>query len=263
MSDNGEPTPVVPAGPLAPVLQTEITVAEEGKPDMASPRVGQIRQFIQAHLNIIRVAEFGLAAAFGAGAWYAGGDMFIVLPGLVFALAFASAGILASNLRTTFAVGWIILFALLFSGEGAILHWHSGWLGTQESAQTAPPTPSAPPAPATEYALLNNEELRRIAYEMSQDVGDFYHVYNDRAAEIRRNELLSSAEKGDQYESLDNDVSQKFKEKFASKYTALQAEMERRISDNMYHQSFGQGMIDLDSLPYLAEVLKREAKKLP
>jgi hypothetical protein len=274
MSDSGESIPTVPAT----VAQSDVTGEEESRPSEPTP-VGSIRLFIQLHLSIIRVAEFGLAAGFAAGAWYGGGDMFIVVPGIIVAWAFASVGILSSNLKTATAAVWILFFAFVFAGEGGILRWHFGQAVEQLSQNTAPipamslpitgeqgpkmAPPAAPSEPPSEYSPLNNESLRIAAYEISQEISDLREKYYDTSVKIQFNSNLSSEDKAEQLERLDDDAAKVFIEKFSAKYRSIQAELESRTNDRSRHLSLDKTMVDMASLPYLAQTIKEKAKNLP
>jgi hypothetical protein len=273
MSDSGESIPTVPAT----VAQSDVT-GDESRPSDPTP-VGSIRQFIQLHLSIIRVAEFGLAAGFAAGAWYGGGDMFIVAPGLILAWAFASAGILASNLKTATAAVWVVFFAFVFAGEGGILRWHFGQPAAEQLSQnTAPITamshpitgeqgqktaaPAAPSEPPSEYSPLNDESLRIAAYELSQEIFDLGQKYYDTSIKIQFNNL-SSADKAEQLERVDSDAAKVFIEKFSAKYRSIQTEIESRTNDRSNHISLNKTMVDMASWAYLAKTIKEKAKNLP
>jgi hypothetical protein len=275
MSDSGESIPTVPAT----VAQSDVTHDDESRPSEPAP-VGSIRQFIQLHLSIIRVAEFGLAAGFAAGAWYGGGDMFIVVPGLILAWAFASAGVLASNLKTATAAVWVMFFAFVFAGEGGILRWHFGQPAIEQLSQnTAPITamsppitseqgpktagPSEPSEPPSEYSPLSNESLRIAAYELSQEIFDLHQQYYSRSVKIQFNNNLSSEDKAEQLERLDNEATKVFIESFSAKYKSIQTAIESKTGDRSNHISLDKTMVNMDAWSYVAQTIKEKAKNLP
>jgi hypothetical protein len=107
--------------------------------------------FFRRHIAIIRTAEFTLSATFAGGAWFAGGDMFLVIPGLVIAWIFACAGFMASKLATMATFAWCIFAAAVFVGEAGVLYWHfhSTNLNSlpHEKFPPARPPEANPPAP--------------------------------------------------------------------------------------------------------------------
>jgi len=116
------------------------------------PLWSRVRNFFRRQIAVIRLAEFGVALAFAIGAWFAGGEMFLVIPALVLAWGAAFIGLLASNLRGRYVALWATIIAGGLVTEGSILYWHfheadartllAQWTGKFQPAK--PPPVSAP-----------------------------------------------------------------------------------------------------------------------
>jgi hypothetical protein len=93
-------------------------------PPPDDPFFYRVRDFLRRNVQFVRAAEFAIAVAFAGGAWYAGTDMFIVVPGLVFAWIFATAGLIASNLSLRATALWSVTIFVILGSEGAVLYLH-------------------------------------------------------------------------------------------------------------------------------------------
>jgi len=120
-------------------------------PPPADPFWSRVRSFFRRQIAVIRLAEFGVALAFAIGAWFAGGEMFLAIPAIVFAWGAAFIGLLASNLRGRYVALWAIIIAGALIAEGSVLYWHfheahaRALLARWSKFQ---PRPQPPPAPA-------------------------------------------------------------------------------------------------------------------
>ncbi len=93
-------------------------------PPVSERRKESIREFFRKHIAVIRTGEFALSAACAVGAWFGGGDMWLIAPVLFLGFCFAFAGIMATNISQKAAIAWCCFAAIFFTGEGFALHWH-------------------------------------------------------------------------------------------------------------------------------------------
>jgi hypothetical protein len=94
------------------------------------PDHGRTQAFFRRHTNTI-ISHPVCAFFFGAflacclGAWFSGGEMFIMIPALILGGICASvAWWWAPGLSRWAKIGWIVVSAAPLFAEGAILHWH-------------------------------------------------------------------------------------------------------------------------------------------
>jgi hypothetical protein len=93
-------------------------------PPEDEPWSSRARNLFRERVKFIRAAEFALSLGCAAGAWFAGSDMFLAVPGLIFAWIFAAAGLVASNLSSRLTILLCVVAAAIFVTEGGILYWH-------------------------------------------------------------------------------------------------------------------------------------------
>jgi hypothetical protein len=91
--------------------------------------------------------------------------------------------------------------------------------------QIAQPTSQA--APTTD-----SDSIRRLSYQLSQEIDDFYDSYNSRRRSIQ-SETVSETKAADT-EALEKEISNEFKEKFKFRYLSLVEGM-NKLGINTYN----------------------------
>jgi hypothetical protein len=137
----------------------------------------------------------------------------------------------------------------------------------QVAAQaTATSVPTVAPlrseVPPDTLTMASNETLRRKAYEIAKEMEDFIEPYNQQYYEIYRDDKLSSDQKADKEELIENTFSEKFKEKFSANYLLLQTEIVKRIGRDDYQYVFDKTMIDRFNAGGFQAHIKDLARKL-
>ena len=131
-------------------------------------------------------------------------------------------------------------------------------------------SPAVPPTDAKkselpgEFELLSNETVKKRAFELAQEIYEFYY-----GMEEKRNKILYgsstqiASDKADEALMIENDASEKFKETFAARYNAMLKELKRRSSSKSYVKEIGQETLDLDAIALTSSHLKELAKEIP
>ncbi|HEY4926890.1 MAG TPA: hypothetical protein VII20_20975 [Roseiarcus sp.] len=174
-----------------------------------------------------------------------------------------------SRKMTTYLIGAVSIVGVLVFGAVARGLFYPPTIEVQGTPATLLQAPTTTqPATSTEketthdYSIDSNESLRRSAYKMAQEIDDFVDSFKQRGYKIYDDKSLSSSEKADQEEMLDNEVSEKFKAKFSYSYIPLQKEIINRVPDINYPYTFDETMIDSSKAELYGVSIKQLAKKL-
>jgi hypothetical protein len=129
---------------------------------------------------------------------------------------------------------------------------------------TVIPQPS-PDASAGEYSLTSTEALKRSAFGIAQEIEDFWIPFHDKILSIKygsKDYFISSSDKANKVEEIENDASEQFKLKIAKRYMSIQNEIKNRSKTTKSLHIFNQAPIDFDAILSYADDLRLLAKEL-
>jgi len=113
-------------------------------------------------------------------------------------------------------------------------------------------------------AMATNEQVRRLAFNLSGEIGHLLNVYNTKLNTIIGDKKLTDDLRADQVEILANNASEDFKTRYAYRYVLLQVEMLKRINNpNLIRYEFGQALVNFNTMAACAAQLKYLGRLLP
>jgi len=109
--------------------------------------------------------------------------------------------------------------------------------------------------------MTDNEAVRHLVYQLSQEINDFYDNYYERKHSISKES--SAEQKALDTETMETEMSGKFKEKFKFRYLSLWDELTKRGVKPLNPLNFDQNIIspgDIVEAPVMLNYRARELK---